>query len=88
MNYIPPTPALAERMIVALRPAVELPPDIYERSTHNFAIGSPTKNHRGKPRRSADLGRNSDENLKKIFRTFYLCTSIALLADNRGACRH
>jgi hypothetical protein len=41
INIIPPPPTLAERMIVALRSAVEIPPDIYERLTviHNSHRG-------------------------------------------------
>jgi len=41
VNNIPPPPTLADRMIVALRPAVEIPPEIYERLTevHNSNRG-------------------------------------------------
>jgi hypothetical protein len=41
VNNIPPPPTLADRMIVALRPAIEIPPEIYERLTevHNSNRG-------------------------------------------------
>ena len=40
-NNIPPPPTLADRMIVALRPALEIPPEINERLTevHNSNRG-------------------------------------------------
>jgi transposase InsO family protein len=41
VNNIPPPPTLADRMIVALRPAIDIPPEIYERLTevHNSNRG-------------------------------------------------
>ena len=40
-NHVPPPPTLADRRIVALRPVMELPPDIHARlsKVHNSKVG-------------------------------------------------